>query len=373
MALFSACLSLFLARTVLAALRNHSIDDAGPLVRYIPSTDGLCVGCAPIDQYDHSELNNGTVTTYSVVDDSDVVRAIEMNFTGSAIYIYLAAAWVPTVLNQQCGFLLDGAIVGDPAIFFTTTSASTARYNILAYANTSMPDGAHTFQIVLSQKTTVNFDYAIYSSSNDPETTSSSVTPSATSNRSISVSVTTAPPASTPKKKITVAAIVGGVVGIVGAIAFSLALASTILLCPRSRRRRTNTSPSIKEVPLPPLGGAVTTKHPPPAQPGGHTVGLDEEDGAAEDNAAALVAQVRALKAQVQRLKSERAVDSRTAGSDTAPVPRSLSTMKRAQTRAVRAHQAGYTETDALVHTDSGLRLTAGRVVEELPPTYVAD
>ncbi|KAJ7107548.1 hypothetical protein C8R44DRAFT_804752 [Mycena epipterygia] len=372
MAIFSVWLSLLLASPVLPALSNHTIDDAGHLVRYIPSTDGLCVGCTPTDQYGHSQLNNGTVTTYSVVDDSDVVRTIEINFTGSAIYIYLAAAWVPTVLNQQFGFLLDGAIVGDPAIFFTATSASTARYNILGYANTSIPDGAHTFQILLSQKTTVNFDYAIYSSSNDPETTSSSVTPSATSNRSISVSVTTAPPASTPKKKITVAAIVGGVVGVVGAIAFSLALASTILLCPRSRRRRTITSPSIKEVPLPPLGGAVTTKYPPRAQLREHTVALDEEGGAAEDNAA-LTAQVRVLKAQVQRLKSERAVDSRTAGSDTVLVPRSLSTMKRAQTRAVRAHQAGYTETDALVHTDSGLRLTAGRVVEELPPTYVAD
>jgi hypothetical protein len=73
--------SLLTQRSVLAVMTNHTIDDAGPLVQYIPSTDGLCVGCAPTNQYDASELNNGTVTTYSVTDN--VVRAIELNFTGA--------------------------------------------------------------------------------------------------------------------------------------------------------------------------------------------------------------------------------------------------------------------------------------------------
>jgi hypothetical protein len=92
-----------------------------------------------------------------------------------------------------------------------------------------------------------------------------------------------------------------------------------------------------------------------------------------EQDAAAITNQLRILQDQVQQLIQDRAEGSSTAGSDTASVTRSLSTMKRDQTRVVREHQLGHVVTDSLVHTDSGLRLTAGRVVDELPPTYVAD
>jgi hypothetical protein len=53
-------------------------------------------------------------------------------------------------------------------------------------------------------------------------------------------------------------------------------------------------------------------------------------------------------------------------------VRRSLSTMKREQTRVVRENEESYRGVDSLVHTDSGLRLTPGRV-NELPPNYAAD
>ncbi|KAJ6615988.1 hypothetical protein B0H10DRAFT_1420505 [Mycena sp. CBHHK59/15] len=127
-------------------------------------------------QYYTSQLYNGTVTTYQ--DSDDVVRAIEMNFTGaspthiscfsrlnesgSAIYIFLAAPSAPSPFDQQCGFALDGSSVG-PSLF-QKFPASSAHYNILAYASSSIPDGAHTFQIQLSKNTAVNFDYAIYTS-----------------------------------------------------------------------------------------------------------------------------------------------------------------------------------------------------------------
>ncbi|KAJ6522218.1 hypothetical protein DFH09DRAFT_1330697 [Mycena vulgaris] len=62
------------------------------------------------------------------------------------------------------------------------------------------------------------------------------------------------------------------------------------------------------------------------------------------------------------------------AGSETASFAGcSLSKMKREQVRVVRETQAGYETADAFVHTDGGLQLTAGRVVDDLPPTYVAD
>ncbi|KAJ7115409.1 hypothetical protein C8R44DRAFT_880708 [Mycena epipterygia] len=63
-------------------------------------------------------------------------------------------------------------------------------------------------------------------------------------------------------------------------------------------------------------------------------------------------------------------------------VSRSIFTMKRDQTRIVREHQyrySGYghaTVRDSLVHTDSGLRLTAQTVADEdggVPPTYVTE
>jgi hypothetical protein len=69
-----------LAHPILASMTNHTIDDAGPLVRYIPFTEGLCVGCAPV-QYNRSELNNGTITTYPT--NADALAAVEMNFTGA--------------------------------------------------------------------------------------------------------------------------------------------------------------------------------------------------------------------------------------------------------------------------------------------------
>ncbi|KAF7349078.1 hypothetical protein MVEN_01429800 [Mycena venus] len=386
---FSLCLCLLLSSSILAVLTNHTIDDAGPLVHYIPNTDGLCVGCAPTDQYDRSQLNNGTVTTYSVMDN--VVRAIEMNFTGSAIYIFLAAASAPTDLNQQCGFALDGVQVGDPPLFFLKTPASTARYNILVYANKSIPDGAHTFQIQLSMNTVVNFDYAIYTS-NDLETTSASsptsTTSSPTSTASLPTSTASSPtstassptstssppvagtPAPIPKKKLPVAVIAGGTI----AGCALLGVLGTVLLCRRPRSREV--SPSIEEAFLPPLGGAVTTPKE-GTENGAHIAVVHEETSPGDQTTTALAAKVHALEAQVQQLMTDwterRARTDSTAGSDVSLLAHSLSTMKREQTRVVRNHQEGYSGADALLHTDSGLRLTAGRIVDEFPPTYASE
>ncbi|KAJ6628078.1 hypothetical protein B0H10DRAFT_1991486 [Mycena sp. CBHHK59/15] len=207
------------------------------------------------------------------------------------------------------------------------------------------------------------------SCSNDSDpTSSSSATTSSTSSISTALAKSSdapASPASISKKKPPVVAIAGGTVGGVAAV---LAFLSTLLLCRSSRYRHAKNSPSIEEAPLPPLGGAVmpieTAEQP---QANNFVVAPDQD-------AAALADQVHMLKEQVQRLEAERAEGcTSSAGSDTASVSRSLSTMKREQRRVVRDHQDGYTVADSLVHTDSGLRLTAGRVIDELPPTYAAD
>ncbi|KAJ7261023.1 hypothetical protein C8J57DRAFT_1232584 [Mycena rebaudengoi] len=94
---------------------------------------------------------------------------------------------------------------------------------------------------------------------------------------------------------------------------------------------------------------------------------------------AALAEQMRLLNAKVERLEVERIEEASTSGSTTSPggssLGRSLSTMKSEQTRMLRSHN-GYDDgaTDSLSHTDSGLRLTAGRIADEAPPpTYQAD
>ncbi|KAJ7700920.1 hypothetical protein B0H14DRAFT_2648639 [Mycena olivaceomarginata] len=102
---------LYVASRIRAALTNRTIDDAGPLTRYIPMVDGLCIGCTSGDQLDPAQLYNGAVTTYGL-QNVDLTAAIEMNFTepGTAIYIFMAAP--AEQASQQSRFALDGASTG---------------------------------------------------------------------------------------------------------------------------------------------------------------------------------------------------------------------------------------------------------------------
>ncbi|KAJ7271274.1 hypothetical protein C8J57DRAFT_1508227 [Mycena rebaudengoi] len=109
-----------------------------------------------------------------------------------------------------------------------------------------------------------------------------------------------------------------------------------------------------------------------------HSDKLPPGSTAQETDPPTLVEQVRLLHEQVQRLGVERdnaASGSSSSGGGGSSIGRSLSTMKSEQTRALRSH-SGYANgaSDSLTHTDSGLRLTAGRTVDEAPPpTYQAD
>ncbi|KAJ7855305.1 hypothetical protein B0H14DRAFT_3647032 [Mycena olivaceomarginata] len=146
---------LYVASRIRAALTNRTIDDAGPLTRYIPMVDGLCIGCTSGDQLDPAQLYNGAVTTYGL-QNVDLTAAIEMNFT-------------------------DGASTG--GLFTSTVSSTGPQYNVLAYANDSLPDGEHTFQIKLAGLGAfVNFDYAVHTFGDpDPTSSSSSTSTSSTS------------------------------------------------------------------------------------------------------------------------------------------------------------------------------------------------
>lgn len=65
--------------------------------------------------------------------------------------------------SQQSRFALDGASTG--GLFTSTVSSTGPQYNVLAYANDSLPDDEHTFQIKLAGLGAfVNFDYAVHTS-----------------------------------------------------------------------------------------------------------------------------------------------------------------------------------------------------------------
>ncbi|KAJ7111363.1 hypothetical protein C8R44DRAFT_799388 [Mycena epipterygia] len=193
-----------------------------------------------------------------------------------------------------------------------------------------------------------HFDYAIYTS-NDPESIPTSSMLLTTTGSATKFPTHTVSPAA-PKKKVPVAAIAGGVGG---GVVLVIALLVTVLLCRRGRRRKENASPSMVQQPL--------FDAPPQT--------VSQYSGVEADSA--LAAEVRALKLQVQRLEAGRADDS--TALTTPSSSRSLSTLKREQTDAVWGHQYGYNDSNTLSLTDSGLRMSAGRGAEELPPTYVPE
>ncbi|KAJ6451858.1 hypothetical protein C8R47DRAFT_1229647 [Mycena vitilis] len=354
---------LFLAPVVIlvasAGQTNHTIDDASGLVDYVPfgiSRMG-CGGCSSAEELhdavlDGSKLENGTFSSFATGLAFDEDTGMEFNFTGTAVYIFLAVAPAPSgveVPSSPIMFFVDGVLVGTRNSFGDLPEAE---YNISAYANRSIADGFHTFRMTVPGP--VIFDYAVYTS-NDDELVSSSSSASQPS----SVSLPTAAPhissSSSAQNTAPVAAIAGGVVGAV-ALIFGAVVAFFFMRRAQRKNDRWRNTLSIEE------GSAAGSFLPVTTRP------------AVQDATAA--GRFHALQQQIRRLE-QRVEGSSSTGSDTASLGRSLSTMKREQTRALQEQGPGRTVTETLVHTDSGLRLTTGReeeeVVDELPPTYVAD
>ncbi|KAJ7662716.1 hypothetical protein DFH06DRAFT_1190672 [Mycena polygramma] len=403
--------------TVIAVPKNNTIDDASGLVNYLGSSM-FCAQCpaetldAAVEHYNFNarEIHNDTLSSFQI----NVGGQLEFNFTGTALYIFLALpeqnTWPPL------RFSLDGIQVGsrDPG---NPSSVSIAAYNVSVYSNSSIPDGAHTFRMDVAAGVSGQiffFDYAIYTS-NDPDPSSSSVSLSSgttLSSSSVSQSSGTTLPSSShtlpisadaPKKKPPVGAIAGAVIG---AVALICMLVVGLIFARRMKRKRRNIldldrsgPPSTetlgfsKEPIAPPVMGDAELPSPDvlgvskvdtpaagtdvlslassapvePPQPKEPIIPTEHDEPGVKE-------EVRALREELQQLKQQmQGGINAAAGSDNTSLSRSLSTMKREQTQALQQHGLGSHVTDALVHTDSGLRLTAGRAVDELPPTYVAD
>ncbi|KAJ7156518.1 hypothetical protein C8R43DRAFT_1183883 [Mycena crocata] len=360
---------LIAARGISAVLTNYTVDDADPRIQWFGGDCLSCSGCTGFVAqklgFDPQQLHNGTVSWYEPGGPgsgcADGGRALEFNFTGSALYVFFAERDVLPNSLQGLSFRVDGFRI--PPTDFPSNSTGTV-YNELGYHNTAMPDGNHSLTIVVGESDQMFLDYLIVSFDDGTPAPGPSNTLSSSSTQpsgpSISTSQTSSFP-STPasggtQKGVPVGAIVGGVIG---GIAIILAFVIGLIWS----RRGKGTQPGSIEKALPP---ALNSQH--GATPEENTFSADEIPTAAT--------RLEILKEEVRRLE-EQAGGSSTAGSDTmstasVSVGRSLSTMKRHQTRALQNHQYGYAR-DSLVHTDSGLRLSAATDVDELPPTYLAD
>ncbi|KAJ6617671.1 hypothetical protein B0H10DRAFT_2381968 [Mycena sp. CBHHK59/15] len=195
----AALFPLFL-RLTSAVQINHTIDDADPLVQYRAiGVDRNLTG------FNSSQLNNGTVTFIpaSATDEP----TIGFNFTGTAVYIYIA---YPTGHNESFAQGFVSRIDGVPRGGFATSGAAPFTRR-LAYHNTSLANAPHDFVMQLQKEWELYFDYAVY--------TSGDAVPAASSNHD--------------SKKSRIGAIVGGVLG-----ALILLGLGVFAIMPALRRRR---------------------------------------------------------------------------------------------------------------------------------------
>ncbi|KAJ7479872.1 hypothetical protein FB451DRAFT_1449302 [Mycena latifolia] len=340
-----------------AVLTNRTIDDTDPVVIY--SEDKLscylgepetpvtaCFGA------NHTQMMNHTAT-FSWGD-------IQIPFTGTAVYVFFGMQ-----MRTNNTIKLDGEIVAEFDI---------PRFNFCPHSLTGECWGTTTQAYPTENTLSVDDEEETPTSPSDPSAPPPSASTPSTSPSSPSLASTpasTAPSSSTSpssRKKRLAAAIVGGVIGGLGAIVASLLIArSTNRLAsgqvPGSRRKAAQASDVEAALNAASSGPATGIAGP--------SLKEDNPHPPAERDPSLLAEQVRVLQA------SSAATASSTASGgppETGPsLTRSLSTMKREQTQAVQGYEPA--ARDLLVHTDSGLRLEPGRAgeTEELPPTYVEE
>ncbi|KAJ7203107.1 hypothetical protein GGX14DRAFT_699042 [Mycena pura] len=235
---FAAVVSLCLP--LVAAQANRTVDDFSPLVTYTPAsavTHGNFTG------FDQSKLYNGTV---SVMDGDNLPHGVSMsmNFTGSALWVYLAE---PQTLSgsyfNAYSVYIDGGVVFDEGASFG--EMTDAEYSILAYSNTTLALGPHTFTLQ-APIGLVYFDYAIFTS-NNPTPETSAVSPAALSGGATSTGKAGLPtqPDGAPSESSQAAGAlknasnIARTAGAVTAVVLILVAGIVVLLLLRRRRART--------------------------------------------------------------------------------------------------------------------------------------
>ncbi|KAF8077620.1 hypothetical protein FPV67DRAFT_1462396 [Lyophyllum atratum] len=231
-------LFLFHSWYAIAVSVNRTIDDTagdpftGTRPLYLPTTPGIwedatCAGCRV--KADRSLAFKGSWTSATFRPEVGPI-SIELNFTGTAIYVFfiLANFVAPGITTETaCNFTLDGQFAGS---FQHTPSTSTEfQYNASVFTGENLANINHNLVISssgLDRHVFMSFDYAIYTV-DEPSTSS------APSTSSVPTGTTTAVPV--PKAKVAVGAIAGGVAGgVTVLLAFFVAL---FFFCRRRRKR----------------------------------------------------------------------------------------------------------------------------------------
>ncbi|KAJ7649004.1 hypothetical protein DFH06DRAFT_1135265 [Mycena polygramma] len=201
------------------AAHNVTVDDASPLFVY---------QAAALER-NHTEFTSkllwdGTVT---FIAPTDTAATVSLNFTGTAIFIYVAYPGVNQSAPSGFTALIDGVYSGNWA-----AAESALLYHHLVYSNTTLSNAPHEFVMQIKPQWELYLDEAIYTSE-DPDTTSApapestpaslpqkSVSPSPTSN---AAGVEKAGNKSHPSD-ILIGAIVGGVLllALIGVLWFFL-------------------------------------------------------------------------------------------------------------------------------------------------------
>jgi len=256
----------------LAAVTNRTIDDTlgdrdtGFRPVFLPPRLGVwegstCAGCAI--QPDKAQAFEGTWTAATYQPEEFESMSIELQFTGTAIYVFFILA------NDQgrgidtrttCSFILDGEPAGD--FEHKPTDSPDLEYNALVFRNEQMTNTSHTLTIVTEggdKHIYVNFDYAIYTfddgsdGSKKPTTSTSSQNPASTNAGSSPPGDTSSGNSSNSSGKSNSAAVAAGtvialLVGL-GAILFGFCYFRR-----RQQRRARSPQPSFDSLPEDPFG-----------------------------------------------------------------------------------------------------------------------
>ncbi|KAJ7075200.1 hypothetical protein B0H15DRAFT_956684 [Mycena belliarum] len=317
----------------------------------VPFRDTLCQACnlgkdlTGAGPFDATQLFNGTVTSFlpsslpasTVIEvdagvgprDDNAIHRIEFDFNADP-----ETSLEPVQdkrFHLSCSFTLDGAFVGN--LSRSPHDGGPGSYNILAYRNLSIPDGAHNMRIDINSGL-FNFDYAIHTSFDlDPSSSSLSPSTSSLAGPTSSGLSHAQGPAVVPNRNSKASAVVIASSTIAG-VAAILVVISGILLCRRTRRQVSVSPSHAAESGLAAAhsGGekAISLMDSEPApRP---TVTLQDSG----PSAVAVTDELRVLREQLARLE-ERVDGGSLVGLEAGPPTRSLSTMKRQQTQALQA------------------------------------
>ncbi|KAJ6620446.1 hypothetical protein B0H10DRAFT_1078443 [Mycena sp. CBHHK59/15] len=283
--LFAVFFLLFWCReqSVQGAQVNVTVDDSDPPVLYNPSTSWnsnqvVCTSCnnppsvlalrdtyhkgvhlvAVVDEDDGPNGGRAVVLAPRTDEDdpnfSDTPVTAQLNFTGTAVYIYCiqplgasVAPQPPTLMNIT--FSLDDRMIST-FVHQGSPTASGFRSGVNVFAQKGLSDGPHALRLSLGPNSALILDYVIYTQNTaDPPPSSLSQT----STRSAALNASS-PPAvgdvtndeTTKKGTVSFAGAVAGSLGVLGILCFGTAFSiywRRLLAARRERLERGGENP----------------------------------------------------------------------------------------------------------------------------------